>query len=51
VRRRQEALIDRANKTKELRKKFGVMVQSKDDPQARGYGLEDLLTELFEVQR
>jgi len=47
VRRRQAALAARAQKMEELRAVFGTMVMSHDDPQERGYGLEDLLAELF----
>ncbi|MCC6862999.1 MAG: hypothetical protein IT158_30775 [Bryobacterales bacterium] len=49
ARSRQAALASRAQKMGELRATFGTMVQSRDDPQKRGYGLEDLLAELFEV--
>jgi hypothetical protein len=49
VRRRQAGLEARAAKMEELRKTFGAMVSATDDPQDRGYGLEDLLAELFAV--
>lgn len=45
--RRQAGLAARAKKMEELRTTFGVMVQATDDPQERGFGLEDLLAELF----
>jgi hypothetical protein len=47
--RRQAGMEARAAKMEELRATFGVMVQATDDPQERGYGLEDLLAELFAV--
>jgi hypothetical protein len=49
AKRRQAALAARAQKMEQLRTSFIGMVASKDDPQARGYGLEDLLAELFGV--
>lgn len=49
VRRRQAALAARAQKMDQLRAAFNTMVVSRDDPQDRGYGLEDLLGELFEL--
>ncbi len=49
VRRRQAALAARAQKMEQLRASFAAMVVSRDDPQERGYGLEDLLAEMFEV--
>lgn len=49
ARRKQAALIARADKLQELRSKFNSMIKSQDDPQKRGYGFEDLLAELFEV--
>jgi hypothetical protein len=36
-----------AQKMERLRTTFGAMVVATDDPQDRGYGLEDLLAELF----
>lgn len=49
AKRRQAALAARAQKMEQLRASFTAMVASKDDPQIRGYGLEDLLAELFGV--
>jgi restriction endonuclease Mrr len=49
VRRKQAALAARAKKMDELRNKFASMVTSNEDPQKRGYGLENLLVELFEA--
>jgi len=48
ARRRQAALAARAQKMEQLRSTFATMAVSRDDPQARGYGLEDLLADLFE---
>ena len=39
----------RAEKVAQLRSAFYVLASSTDDPQKRGYGLEDLLAELFEL--
>lgn len=47
ARRKQAGLTARATKMTELRSSFVGMVGSQDDPQGRGYGLEDLLAELF----
>ena len=47
--RQQAAVAARAQKMEELRKSFNSMAVSTDDPQSRGYGLEDLLAELFAV--
>lgn len=47
--RRQAALAERAQKMEELRKLFYAMVQSTGDPQDRGYGLEELLADLFDL--
>lgn len=49
ARRKQAALAARAQKMEQLRSTFSAMAISRDDPQARGYGLEDLLAELFEA--
>jgi hypothetical protein len=49
LRRRQAGLNARAAKTEELRTTFAAMVAATEDPQDRGYGLEDLLAELFAV--
>lgn len=49
AKRRQAALAARAKKTEELRAAFTALATSQDDPQGRGYSLEDLLAELFEL--
>jgi hypothetical protein len=49
TRRRQAALAARAQKMEQLRTSFTAMAVSKDDPQTRGYALEDVLAELFEA--
>jgi hypothetical protein len=49
ARRKQAALAARAQKMEQLRAAFASMVTSKEDPQMRGYSLEDLLAELFEA--
>lgn len=49
AKRKQAAVAAGAKKMEELRTIFMAMATSKDDPQARGYGLEDLLVELFAV--
>jgi len=49
ARRKQAAIAARAEKMEELRRTFLALVGAKDDPQGRGYGLEDLLAELFEL--
>jgi len=49
ARRKQAALAARAQKMEQLRSTFSAMATSRDDPQARGYGLEDLLADLFEA--
>jgi len=49
ARRKQAAIAARAQKMDQLRKSFFAMVTAKEDPQARGYSLEDLLAELFEA--
>lgn len=49
ARRKQAALTARAQKMEKLRKAFASMLKSRDDPQKRGYGLEDFLAELFET--
>lgn len=46
---KQAAIAARATKMDELRKSFFVMAQATDDPQARGYGLEDLIGDLCDV--
>ncbi len=43
ARRKQAALAARAQKMDELRTVFYTWTGARDDPQARGYGLEDLL--------
>ncbi len=49
ARRKQAAVAERAKKVAELRVRFMGMATSNEDPAARGFGLEDLLAELFEV--
>lgn len=50
AKRRQAAVTARAAKMEELHYTFLSMVTSgSDDPQGRGYGLEDLLAELFDL--
>jgi len=49
ARRRQAGFAARAQKMEELRTAYNAMATSREDPQERGYGLEDLLAELFEV--
>jgi len=49
ARRKQAALAARAQKMAELRRTFNGWTGTQDDPQSRGYGLEDLLAELFEL--
>jgi hypothetical protein len=49
ARRRQAALAARSQKMEELRKTFAAMATSATDPQSRGYGLEDLLADLFDI--
>src|SRR5207245_1045292 len=49
ARRKQAALATRAQKMDELRTTFYTWTGAREDPQARGYGLEDLLAELFEL--
>ncbi len=49
ARRKQAAIAARAQKMEQLRSAFNSMAASRDDPQARGYGLEDLLADLFEA--
>jgi hypothetical protein len=47
--RKQAALAARAQKMEHLRSTFVDMAISRDDPQSRGYDLEDLLADLFET--
>jgi hypothetical protein len=49
ARRKQAGLAARAEKLAELKSRFHEMMRASDDPQGRGYGLEDLLAELFEL--
>jgi hypothetical protein len=49
ARRKQAGLAARAQKMEELRRTFCGWAGVQDDPQGRGYGLEDLLAELFEL--
>lgn len=46
---RQAALAARAQKMDELRRTYAAMALSQDDPQNRGYGLEDLIGDLCDV--
>jgi hypothetical protein len=49
ARRNQAALVARSNKMEQLRKTYAAIASATDDPQTRGYSLEDLLSELFAV--
>jgi len=49
ARQRQAALAAKAQKIEQLRTALAAMTSGRSDPQQRGYGLEDLLAELFEV--
>jgi hypothetical protein len=49
ARQRQAALMARADKMEQLRKSYIDISSATDDPQSRGYSLEDLLSELFAV--
>ena len=49
ARQRQAALAARAQKMEQLRGVFALMLNGRSDSPQRGYGLEDLLAELFEV--
>ena len=49
ARQRQAALAARAQKMEQLCGVFALMLNGRSDSQQRGYGLEDLLAELFEV--
>lgn len=49
ARRQQAALAARAEKIVELRKVFEELAMAGAHPQARGYSLEDVLAELFEL--
>lgn len=46
---KQAALLARQEKVRQLREEFYAMTVANDDPQGRGYGLEDLLGDLFDV--
>lgn len=46
---RQAAIAARAQRTEQLRATFSAMVTSREDPQGRGYGLEDLIGELCDL--
>lgn len=46
---KQAALLARQEKVQELRQAFYGMAAARDDPQTRGYGLEDLLGDLFDL--
>jgi len=45
--RRANATRERAQHLEQLRTRYTAMVAREDDPQMRGYGLQDLLKELF----
>lgn len=47
ARRKQAGLAARAEKMKELREQFFLLSTDPESAQARGYGLEDILSELF----
>jgi hypothetical protein len=47
LRRKQEAIASRAEKMQQLRGRFLQLSLSPDDPQSRGYSLEDILVDLF----
>ena len=47
AKRKQAAHVARAAKMERLLHSYNAMVSASKDPQARGYGLEDLLGELF----
>jgi hypothetical protein len=47
VRYRQAALAAKAQKMEQLRTAFAALNGGRSDPQQRGYGLEDLVAELF----
>lgn len=49
ARAKQTAIIARAQKMDELRRTYYGLASATDDPQSRGYGLEDLLSELFQL--
>lgn len=49
AKRKQAGLAARAAKMTELRGTYMGWIGARDDPQERGYGLEDLLAELFEL--
>lgn len=49
ARLRQAALVAKAQKLDELRRAFTAMATSQNDPQQRGYSLEELLAGLFEL--
>ena len=49
ARRKQAAYAARAQKMDELRNRYNAMALGRETPQERGYGLEELLAELFEV--
>lgn len=49
ARAKQAALLARKDKVSQLRADFYAMASAKDSAQERGYGLEDLLADLFEL--
>lgn len=46
---KQAALLVRQEKVQQLRAEFYAMAAAREDPQQRGYGLEDLLADLFDL--
>lgn len=46
---KQAALLARQEKVQQLRQEFYAMAAAKEDPQQRGYGLEDVLADLFDL--
>jgi len=49
TRAKQAALLARQEKVQQLRSDFYAMAAASEDPQDRGYSLEDLLADLFEL--
>jgi hypothetical protein len=49
ARRKQAAIVARAEKMEELRRAYQALLARGEDPQGRGYRLEELLAELFQV--
>lgn len=48
--RREAAILARAEKVKALQTRFSALSVSTENPQARGYSLEDIVAELFEIE-